>query len=135
MPIKLTVKNPQRCMGCMTCTLVCSREIYGFLSARYSAIRVAREGLGFKIIVCSGCDEPDCASACPYEALKPRTGGGVELVNPDKCKESMDKPCISACSMGAVGWDDKRERPIICIECGVCAKFCPHDVLYYGEAM
>ena len=135
MPIKLVVNHPERCMGCMTCVLVCSREIYGSLSVKYSAMRVFRDGLGFRVVVCSGCEDPDCASACPYEALKPRPDGGVELVNPDKCVECEDRPCLDACSMKALRWDDERKRPIVCIECGVCAKFCPHEVLYYGEVV
>lgn len=133
MPVKLVVKHQDRCMNCITCVLVCSRELTGVLSIKHSAIRISRNGLGFKVTVCSGCEEPDCASACPYYVLRPRSGGGVELLNPEKCEKCEGRPCLDACSLKALQWDDERKRPILCIECGVCAKFCPHEVLYYGE--
>ncbi len=137
MPIKIKVEHPERCMGCLSCVFTCSLELFGEISVKHTAIRVLNLGVGnnYKILVCSICDEPDCAAACPYDALKAKTEGGVELVRPDKCKECKDKPCLDACSIGALFWDDEAKKPIICTNCGECAKICPHEVISYGEIM
>jgi ferredoxin len=31
--------------------------------------------------------------------------------------------------IGAVFWDEEINKPMICIHCGYCTKFCPHGVL------
>ncbi len=137
MPIKIRVDHPDRCMGCYNCVFACSRELYGVISKRFSAIQVhdSKTSNTFLIRVCVGCTDPDCANACPYEALKPRPEGGVELVNPDKCKKCEDRPCIPACPVNALPWDPINKKPIICTECGECAKYCPHEVIFYGEVI
>jgi len=54
-------------------------------------------------------------------------------VNPSKCGECEGKDCAKACVTGALVIDPLTGRPIICIQCGMCAKYCPHDVITYGE--
>jgi Fe-S-cluster-containing dehydrogenase component len=81
---------------------------------------------GFTAVVCRACENPPCAQVCPVDALKVKPGGGVVLV-PDKCIGCGY--CRRACAIGAVFWDDQINKPMICVQCGVCAKFCPHRVL------
>ena len=90
-------------------------------------VRIARF---FVVIVCRACDDPPCARACPTSALSPRDGGGVTLLADDCVPCSA---CRDACPFGAVFWDDEASRPLICVYCGYCAPYCPHDVLEHEE--
>jgi len=98
-----------------------------------SAIKVRTTGgmdSSFIAIVCLACLEPACMEVCPSDALEYRDGGGV-IVKPDKCIGC--RLCESACIMRAVNFDPETKKPIICIHCGVCARFCPHDCLQMVE--
>jgi ferredoxin len=35
--------------------------------------------------------------------------------------------------VSAIFWDKEMEKPIICVHCGYCAKYCPHGVLALEE--
>ena len=39
------------------------------------------------------------------------------------------KTCINNCILGAIFWDNSQNKPLICIHCGICVKYCPHNVL------
>ena len=81
---------------------------------------------GFSVIVCRACEDPPCAMVCPVDALGKRKGGGVRL---DEAKCIGCGLCREACVIGAVYWDEEKNKPEICIHCGLCARFCPHGVL------
>ena len=59
-------------------------------------------------------------------ALQVREHGGVQL-DADKCIGCGH--CRDSCLIGAIFWDDEINKPMICIQCGYCVKFCPHGVL------
>ena len=128
MPAKIKVVNPNRCINCYSCMLACSRTNADSVSLIDSAIDVRTSGgieSGIGIIVCRSCIDPPCARACPTGALTPRNGGGVVL-DKDLCDSC--KACADACLPRAIHFD-RANMPVICIHCGVCAKFCSHDVL------
>ena len=77
-----------------------------------------------------GCIEPDCATACPSGALTPREGGGVKFEK-DRCINCG--ACVKACVPRALQWDLEELRPIVCHHCGICAAFCPNNVLALVE--
>lgn len=81
---------------------------------------------GFTVIVCRACDDPPCAKVCPTDALAVHRGGGVRL-EAAKCIGCGN--CREACIIGAVFWDDEVNKPMICVQCGVCVRFCPYGVL------
>jgi Fe-S-cluster-containing dehydrogenase component len=81
---------------------------------------------GFVIVVCRACDDPPCAKVCPTGALGVQKHGGVRL-NEALCIGCGN--CRQECIVGAVFWNDKINKPMICIHCGYCVKFCPHKVL------
>ena len=129
---RLTVTDPDRCVGCQLCMFACNRR-FGDGGLAKSAILVRSLGgfaKGFTVIVCRACQDPPCARVCPTKALVPRPGGGV-ILNPSKCIGC--KACVEACPIGAVFWDEDVNKPIICVYCGYCADFCPHGVLRLEE--
>lgn len=133
MPYILDAKGMNKCIGCLTCMLVCSvvnQDDYAFDKC---AIRIRSNGCltsNYIAIFCRGCAQPACMEACPTNALERRSGGGVILA-PEKCAGC--RKCVSACSVGAVRFDKLNQKPIICTHCGVCTTFCTHDCISMVE--
>ena len=130
----LNPKGMNKCIGCLTCSLVCAVANQDSHSIDKSAIKIRTTGgmtSRFVAIVCRGCREPACLKACPAEALESRPGGGV-ILDGEKCYGCAK--CVAACSVGAVNFDRETKRPIICCHCGVCTTFCPHDCIMMDES-
>jgi carbon-monoxide dehydrogenase iron sulfur subunit len=129
---RLAVVDVDRCVGCQVCMFACARRsgVGGIGSSRIGIRSAGGMRKGFVAIVCRACDDPPCARACPAEALRARPGGGVVL-HADLCVSC--RKCQHACPFGAVFWDDEASQPLICVYCGVCASYCPHDVLAHEE--
>ena len=131
--MKLQIINIERCIGCDMCVYACARTNYGSLSIDRSAIRVKTYGGiegQFIVVACKGCDDPPCVRACPTGALIPRKGGGAKL-NPELCVSC--ESCKQACIINAIEMDAITGKPLICIHCGACVRFCPHEVIGMGE--
>lgn len=131
-PRRLYVIDSDRCVGCQSCMFACNRRL-GSGGLSLSAIHVSSVGgieRGFMIKVCRACEDPPCADVCPHQALSRRKGGGVKLLA-DVCTGC--KTCMDACILGAITWNEKSNIPVICIYCGVCAKYCPYQVIELQE--
>jgi len=129
---RLIVIDQDRCVGCMLCMFACTRRS-GRGGIAGSSIGVRSTGgtrKGFVATVCHACENPQCARACPVDALAFREGGGVKFL-PDVCIGCGK--CREACPFGAVFWNEEDRKPVICIYCGYCARYCPHDVFVLGE--
>lgn len=125
----LTAPGMNRCIGCYSCMLACARTVYDSFSPRQSAIQIKTAGgLQSKMIanICRGCVEAPCAQACGVGALEEREGGGVRF-RKEKCIGCQD--CVEACVLKVINFDSKKDKPIICIQCGTCSRFCPHECL------
>ena len=125
--MRLTVVDPEKCVGCQCCMFACARKQQpGLAQASIGVRSIGGMERGFTVIVCRACDEPPCAKVCPNDALTPHAGGGVRL-NAAKCIGCGY--CQEACIIGAIFWDDEVNKPMICDQCGGCVRFCPYGVL------
>jgi Fe-S-cluster-containing dehydrogenase component len=125
----LKAPGMDKCIGCYSCMLACARVIHNDFSPRKSAIQIRSAGglqSKFIALICRGCGNPPCAEACPAQALEKRDGGGVKYKK--ECCTGCRK-CVEACAVDAIFYDEDEKKPIICIHCGTCTNFCPHQVI------
>jgi len=129
----LRAREMAKCIGCLSCMIMCSAVNQQSHSVQKSCISIRTYGGmegRFIETVCAGCADPACAEACIASALKLRPGGGV-LLSKEKCFGC--RRCVQACPIGAVGFDEDAGNPLICRHCGVCVSFCPHGCLSLVE--
>lgn len=127
------VRDSEKCVGCMICVFACSRAHHS-VGLESSCIKVMSQGgisRGFSVFICRGCKDPACARACPEDALIVRKNGGV-LLKEDKCVGC--ELCVKACILDAIGWNSLINKPVICIQCGECAKNCHYKVIGFKKA-
>ena len=130
----LKSKHMTKCMGCFTCQHVCASMNQKSYSDAESAIKVRSLGgltSKFFAIHCMACnDERACAIACPTGALENRSGGGV-ILNGKNCIKC--RKCAESCIVHAIHFAGEDSLPIVCKQCGICAKYCPHNCLLMEE--
>jgi carbon-monoxide dehydrogenase iron sulfur subunit len=125
--VRMTLLDPEKCVGCQCCMFACARKQEPGLGRACIGVRsVGGMARGFTVVVCRACEDPPCARVCPVDALVVKKNGGVQL-EPAQCIGCGH--CRDACILGAVFWDDELSKPMICAQCGYCAKYCPHGVL------
>ncbi len=131
---KLVTVDVNKCIGCMECMFACSRRV-GKGGFKDSAIRVKSAGgieRGFVIVVCRACENPPCAKVCSTGALSARKEGGGVVFHEYKCIGCG--LCAQSCILGAIFWDNDKNKPIVCRYCGECADYCVHNAISLVEA-
>lgn len=137
--------DPNRCIGCGICELICSLEKTGnkAFNPLKSRIRVLRIPPAFNVAIsCRLCEDPPCVKACPRGALRQSENGSI-VVNKDKCNGCGW--CIKACDFGSITIDPDEKIAIVCDLCdgrkgtGVfpgrkistqaCIEWCPEEAL------
>ena len=115
--------------------LACARMIYGSFSPHKSAIQIRSRGGAMGRMaanICTACTAPaPCVDVCPSGALAGRAGGRGMTYRKSECTGC--RLCVSACPAQVIGWDDADNKPVVCVFCGQCVRFCPHDCLALEE--
>jgi Fe-S-cluster-containing dehydrogenase component len=131
---RISVRDVNLCVGCQCCMFACSRR-FGDAGLGRSAIHVGSAGgveRGFIVYVCRGCPDPPCMKVCPTDALVKRPHGGV-ILERSRCIGCGS--CVEACTLRAIFWDREKNKPIICVHCGICVSHCPYGVLKIEPTM
>ena len=135
MPKILSAPRMARCIGCDSCMLACARMVYDSFSPHKSAIQIrSRGGVMGRMAanICTACAEPvPCVEVCPSGALQARKDGRGMVYRKQECTGCH--LCEEACPVRVIGWDQEDDRPIVCLHCGQCVRFCPHDCLEMVE--
>lgn len=138
--------DPDKCIGCGICELVCSIEKSErkALNPLKSRIMVSRLHPIINIATtCRLCDNAPCVRACPRSALTQSTENGIIMVNERECTGCTW--CIKACDYGAITMDPEKRVAMVCDLCkgrkgiGVwpgrkiasqaCIEWCPEEAL------
>ncbi len=127
------VCDPELCVGCHICDLVCAGTKEGRFDLKLSRIRTVRiEPVQMLSIPCRACEEPACIKVCPRDALVRRADTGMIVVDNVKCDGCAW--CVEACAFGAVVMNTTTKRVAMCDLCeGLpqprCIEFCPKGAL------
>ena len=105
---KISIKfYEEDCSGCHSCEVACKQE-HG-LGVGPRVVRVIEKAPYFKPLFCHHCKEPDCALACPEDAITKDPETGVVLHDNDKCtgcnavpnksgaEKQQTSPCKAQC--------------------------------------
>ncbi len=141
-PKEIFVK-PERCVGCLSCTLACavehsqSKTLFGAVAETpqpQSRIYVEWLESGDKVpVVCRHCEEAPCMYACISGAIS-RDENGVVLTDTDKCIGCWT--CVMVCPYGVIGRHLQTHKSFRCDRCPdrdrpACVSACPTGALVY----
>jgi len=124
--IKYLAVNDEKCVGCMTCTTVCSTLYFKDNNPAKSRIQVQEEGKGgYHLVVCDQ-ECMACVRECPSKAIH-RAKSGALIIDEKKCVGCL--ACVAVCPIGAMRWYPGHPVSFKCVACGACAKACPKQAL------
>ena len=126
--MKKLITDAAKCTGCGTCEEICSRTYFKEVNREKSAIRIVKEGGGFKIEVCDQCGV--CIKMCSPIALN-RAANGVVRITKEKCVGCLI--CVGECLRGFMYYHDDEGVPFKCVACGLCVKTCPSGALSLAD--
>ena len=115
-----------KCVGCMTCTAVCSKLYFKEDNPAKSAIQVNDcNGVGYHLITCDQ-ECRLCVQECPVQAVSVTKNGFVRI-DKNLCVGCL--ACVAVCPIGAMRYYPGEKAPFKCIACGACARECPKQAL------
>ena len=123
---------PEKCAGCMVCSLICSLFHFKVNNPKKSSIRVRtlfpEPGIN-KPVVCRQCENPACMEACPEGAITIEEG----MVKLDEEKCTGCKACVDACPFGALFIHPDIPYPLKCDLCGGNPQclMCPKEAIKF----
>ncbi|MFC1533683.1 4Fe-4S dicluster domain-containing protein [Thermodesulfobacteriota bacterium] len=131
---KMLVLDPDKCIGCHTCEMVCSLKHHDGCSQIRSRVRVITDrtqDLSLPIM-CQHCENPLCQKVCPTGAISRDSATHAILINRNKCLGC--KMCIFVCPFGAPSFDPIDRVTFKCDICEgdpECAKLCPSEAIQF----
>jgi len=112
--------DPNKCIYCKTCEMVCSYVKTKEFKPSSSLIRIFREDVSnIGSHICKQCKQAECVKACRYSALKQ----GTKIVILDRKKCVNCGRCYVACPYHAIWEVDGKAMK--CDVCLACIKYCP----------
>jgi len=133
---KILSVNPEKCVACRTCEIVCSLFKTGECNPKEARIRVVvfdEEGF-YTPTTCFQCKEAWCAQTCPASAIIRDTETGALVVDKDKCVGC--RMCTMICPFGQVFISTLTGKSSKCDLCSgdpACVKFCPTEALKFEK--
>lgn len=128
---KALMIDPEKCVGCRTCEMLCSAKHVGIINPFQSRIKVIREREWDGVpMACVQCEQAQCAAICPANAISRDETLGRVVIDYDKCIGC--KMCVTACPFGLISFDSVTRRVIKCDLCDgdpECTKFCYYKTL------
>lgn len=109
--------NPELCVGCRLCELMCSLLKSGSFNPAQARLKVAEdlEHGRFQPIICRHCKVPKCQEACPTNAIVAHPLlPGVVVLNEKDCIGCL--ACVDACPFGAIQVGPNQEI----LKCDLC---------------
>ncbi len=124
--IKYLKTIDEKCVGCTTCTAVCSKLYFKEGNPAKSAIQV--NGLGKGAFHLIACDQEcrKCVAECPTQAISVNKTG-VVMIDKKLCVGCL--ACVAVCPIEAMRYYPGGKNPFKCIACGACVKTCPKQAL------
>lgn len=129
---KILYIDPQKCIGCKRCELICSQyheEKYQPLLSRIRVLLFEDIGLGIPT-ACSDCRVMVCQDVCPSGAIRGNTVGATIIE--ERCVGC--KQCIFVCPFGGAGFNEGKGVALKCDLCDgdpQCVIDCPTDALQF----
>ncbi|HRX59008.1 MAG TPA: 4Fe-4S dicluster domain-containing protein [Eubacteriales bacterium] len=132
---KQLIIQPEKCMSCRTCEIMCSFQHTQQFNPRLSAVTVMDyESAAVSIpVMCLQCEDACCEKVCPVHAIS-RDADGTVLIDHEKCITC--KMCVSACPLGNISFSPITRQVFKCDLCGgdpMCAKFCPTGAITFVD--
>lgn len=128
--IKYLKTDDAKCVGCMTCTAVCSKLYFKEENPAKSDIQVQDlSGGKFHLVACDQ-ECRACVKECPTQAIFVAKTG-VVMIDKSLCVGCL--ACVAVCPTGAMRYYPGQKHPFKCVACGACVKRCPKGALEIAE--
>ena len=129
-----------RCVGCGTCSTVCSLENVGEMNPSRARVQVVRDhyrGIDFPV-VCQQCEHRPCTQVCPTGACSEQMVRHLPIPTIDQSKCIACRMCAMSCPYGAVVFDAVRMAASKCDLCAEsdepqCVRLCPTNALEWSD--
>lgn len=125
---------PDKCIGCDSCSMICSQNKYGAVRPKAAGIRVVKDAwLKLeKPVVCRHCKKAPCLKSCPSGAL--HRGPKSETIFLDSSLCTGCGICVDSCPFQAIFMEEISKVAVKCDLCAglnspLCVQVCPVGAL------